>query len=67
MLGALLRGLDIYGHKVGVHYQGEGAYKTKFGGLLTLATYVLVLIQISNLVAGFLDHTAQTENFVRVK
>ena len=40
----LLMSLDIFGHKVGVHYKGEDAYKTKFGGLLTLTTYVLVII-----------------------
>ena len=66
-LGGLLLRLDIYGHKVGVHYRGEDAYKTKFGGLLSLATYVLVMIQTLNLVTDFVDHSAQTENFVRIK
>ena len=43
-LGGILARLDIFGHKVGVHYKGENTYKTKCGGLLTLATYVLVII-----------------------
>ena len=43
-IGGLLLRLDIFGHKVGVHYRGDDAYRTKFGGLLSLATYVLVLI-----------------------
>ena len=41
--GLLLR-LDVFGHKVGVHYRGEDQYRTKIGGLLTLITYTLVLI-----------------------
>ena len=42
-VGMLLKSLDIYGHKVGVHYKGESAYKTRVGGFLSLVTYVLVL------------------------
>ena len=66
-LCSLLLRLDIFGHKVGVHCRGENAYKTKFGGLLSLATYVLVTIQTYNLFTDFADNSAQTENFVRVK
>ena len=66
-LCGLLERLDIFGHKVGVHYKGEDAYKTKFGGLLSLATYVLVVIQTLNLFSAYVDHSAQTENFVRIK
>ena len=66
-LSGLLLRLDIFGHKVGMHYRGEDAYRTKFGGLLSLATYVLVIIQTLNLVTDFVDHSAQTENFVRIK
>ena len=57
-LGGLLLKLDIFGHKVGVHYRGDDAYRTKFGGLLSLATYVLVLIQTLNLVTDFVEHSA---------
>ena len=64
---SLLLRLDFFGHKVGVHYRGEDAYKTKFGGLLSLATCVLVTIQTSNLFSDFADNSAQTENFVRIK
>ena len=66
-LSSLLASLDIYGHQVGVHYKGEDAYKTKFGGLLTLITYVLVFIQTLNLITDFVEHSAQTEKFVRIK
>ena len=64
--GMLLR-LDVFGHKIGVHYKGEEAYKTKIGGLLTLITYTLILIQTTNLFTDFLDNSAQTEQFSRIK
>ena len=67
MFGMLLTALDIFGHNVGVQYRGQETYKTKFGGLLTLATYVLVLIQTANLIDSFVNHTEQVENFVRIK
>ena len=57
LCGLLVR-LDIFGHNVGVHYKGEDAYKTKFGGLLTLVTYVLVIIQTLNLFTDFFDNSA---------
>ena len=64
---SLLVGLDIYGHQVGVHYKGDDAYRTKFGGMLSLITYVLVFIQTLNLITDFVEHSAQTEKFVRIK
>ena len=66
-LSGLLLRLDIFGHKVGVHFRGEDSYKTKLGGLLSLATYTLVVIHTLNLVTDFVDHSAQVENFVRIK
>ena len=35
--------LDIFGVPVGVNYQGEGRYKTKFGALISLLTICFVL------------------------
>ena len=67
-LGGLLTGLDVFGHKIGVNYNGDDAYKTKFGGLLTLITYVLVVIYTNTLVHDFYEHTAQVvENYSRIK
>ena len=66
VFGLLLR-FDIYGHKIGVHYKGEDEYRTKFGGILTLATYIFVVIHTINLVSNFVDHSAQTENYTRIK
>ena len=38
IFGDLLRKVDIYGHKIGVHYRGQGAYNTKVGGIFSLIT-----------------------------
>ena len=40
----LLVGQDIYGQPIGVHYRGDGYFKTKLGALVTLAAYVLIII-----------------------
>ena len=50
MADKFLRSQDIYGHKIGVHYDGESEFKTRLGGLATIATYVLVIIYTFNLV-----------------
>ena len=57
----LLRSLDIFGHKVGVKYRGEEAFKTRLGALLTVGTFVLIMINAQNLLVQFSDHSAQTE------
>ena len=65
--GGLLRSLDIYGHKIGVHYGGEDTFKTGFGGFMTCATYILILINAIGLVTDFTQMTQQTENSNRIK
>ena len=53
---------DIYGHPVGVHFKGSGAYKTKLGAFLTLATYTLILFNLGSLVVAFFNSSKQVEN-----
>ena len=65
--GEILKRQDIYGHKISLLYRGEDAFRTKFGGFLTVATYMLILIQSINLLTDFLEHTAQTERYTSVK
>ena len=48
--GKLLKWLDIYGHQVQMNYRGDGMFKTNVGGLLSLATVVLVIINTVSLV-----------------
>ena len=56
--GALLKRLDIYGHKISVNYRGKDAFKTKLGGLVSLATYVLIIINTVQLITKFIDRSA---------
>ena len=56
-----LVGKDIYGHPVGVNYRGSGSYKTKRGALCTLATLILVLMNLTTLVRIFFDGSKQDE------
>ena len=58
----LLKWFDIYGHQVSVNYKGDGMFKTKFGGLLFLATIVLIIVNTVSLTTQFVDRTAQKEN-----
>ena len=52
---------DIYGHGIGVHYRGSDAYKTNLGACCTLATYVLILFNLSTMTIGFFDNSMQDE------
>lgn len=59
-------GLDIYGHKIGVHYNGSDAYKTKVGAFISLGTFVMVAINTFNLITDYTEVVnAQEENFTR--
>ena len=60
-IGELFLGLDAYGHAIGVHYRGRDAYKTKLGAFVTLATYVLMTINMVNLFIAFHDGSKQEE------
>ena len=58
---------DIYGHPITVNLAGSGVYKTKLGALATLLTYILVVINLMQLVTQFIDKSNQkesTQNFV---
>ena len=50
---------DIYGHKIGINYKGSGAYKTKLGACFTLATYVLMGINLVTLIQDYINHSRQ--------
>ena len=56
-------GQDMYGHVIGVHYRGSGSYQTKLGAFVTLATYVLMIINMVTLLIAFKDGSKQDEKF----
>ena len=52
---------DIYGHKIGVHYRGSDTFKTKFGAIVSVVTYVFIAINLQSLLFAFKDGTKQDE------
>ena len=54
-LGEIIVGQDMYGHVIGVHYKGSGSYQTKLGAFVTLATYVLMTVNMVTLLTEFND------------
>ena len=62
-----LKNLDVYGHKVGVRYRGNETYTTILGGLCSILTLVLVVINTANLISDFTQKTAQTDFYQRLK
>lgn len=58
---------DIYGRKIGVHYDGKDTHKTRVGGVLTIVTYILGLINTYNLVLQYVDKSEQKESFNNIK
>lgn len=59
--------LDIYGRVIGVHYKGNDAYKTKLGALVSVATKVLMTINLVNLVIAYFDGSKQEEKVQSTK
>ena len=53
--------LDMYGHTIGVTYRGGDKYKTRCGALVTIATYVLIIINTLSLLVAFNDGSNQEE------
>ena len=48
---AYLKNFDIFGHQVSVNYKGDSALKTGLGAFVTLAFYILALINLGGLIA----------------
>ena len=58
---------DIYGHPIGVNYQGQETYSTNLGCLCTLATLVLILINTGTSIMAFFSKTNQDVFYQQVK
>ena len=54
-LSSLFLEMDMYGHPIRVTYRGSDAYKTRLGALLTLLTYILMIVYSVNLFIDFGD------------
>lgn len=54
-------GGDIYGHPIGVNYEGSDTYQTKLGAFFTMAVYVLVIFNFIAISVAFKEGTWQDE------
>ena len=58
---SFVKGQDLYGHPIGVTYNGEETYKTWPGAICTLAVYALVMFNLVLLGKSFQDNSNQVE------
>ena len=58
--------LDRFGHRMEMHYQGSATYQTLFGSLVTVLTYVLILINLVTIFSAFINNDNQTEVIRRI-
>ena len=61
------KSLDKYGHSVGVHYRGDGSYRTSLGSFATLITVALVLLYTTIKVIEMVERTSQNERTSTLK
>ena len=52
---------DVYGHTIGINYRGSGSFQTKVGAFCSLATLIMVLVNLTTLVKIFFDGSKQDE------
>ena len=57
------KSIDIYGHSIGVHYRGDGSYRTALGSFVTLITAALVMSYTAIKVIEMVERTSQNERF----
>ena len=67
MSKGVLTALDIYGHPIGVHYDGKAVYKTWLGSIFTLLTYALIIMNTVDLITKFRTKSDQQESFQLLK
>ena len=54
-------GLDTFGRPLSVNYKGSDTYKTKLGALCTVISYVLMSVNLFNLITTFVSNSNQVE------
>ena len=52
---------DIFGHAVGVNYKGSSTFQTRIGALCTFSAYLLMIVNVVNLMIAFNDGSRQEE------
>ena len=51
----------MYGHTIGVHYDGDDSYKTMLGGLISIGVYALMIINFVTLITMYNDGSRQDD------
>ena len=64
---SLFKGIDIFGHQVGVNYRGEGTFNTATGSLVTLITALIVLSYASLKMIDIYTRDSQNELSNKIK
>ena len=54
-LESFIISFDRFGYGIFAQYKGDDEYKTRLGTMVTIATYVLIAINLVNLVTAFQD------------
>ena len=54
---SLIKRIDLFGHSIGVNYRGEGTYRTKLGGLVSVLTFLLICANTIKLFVGYIDNS----------
>ena len=60
-LAQKLKKLDIYGHPINTHFEGQSTFKTWLGFICTVGLYGIVLQTMIVLGKAFINHTRQDE------
>ena len=62
------KSIDQYGHSIGVHYRGDGSYRTILGSIVTLIALGFVMVYTTIRISGLVKRTSQNEStqFLRV-
>ena len=63
----VLTALDIYGHPIGVNNRGSSVYKTNLGTIVTLLTYILIMINTVDLITKFRTKSNQLETYQQLE
>ena len=58
---------DRWGSAITVNYKGSSVYKTRLGALVSIGSYVLLIIFTMQLFIAFIDGTKQTETTQTLK
>ena len=58
---------DRWGKAITVNFKGSSVYKTRLGALLSIGSYILLIIFTLSLFTAFIDGSKQTETAQTIK